>query len=414
MTTEPDGPLTYEGRSLHAPKEFVWGTHRAMAPAETLERIRPHLHHAGITRVADITDLDTIGIPVAVAMRPASATLAVEGGKGVTFEAAMTSAAMEAIERYVAEVDPLDDVHATVAEVADRLPVPADEFPMFRYASLSPSTRYAWTRVRELGTDEERLVPHDLVRLGVDEVLGPFTFAWAASSNGLASGNHLSEALCAGLYEVIERDATTCWQLAVAEGASKLVVDPATIEGPIISEILDRLDRVGVTTQIAWCPTDIGVPTCLALVADRNARVGVYKGYGCHLEPEVAMVRAVTEAVQSRTIIVAGARDDLIRPAYEAMKRSDAFSFDEMQADVIRVSLADIPNRATPTFDGDIAVMLDLLDAAGFHHVLARELDADVFEAAVARIVIPGLETYRFPWVRLTNRAKTFNPTKFG
>ena len=41
--------------------------------------------------------------PVAVAIRPASGTLAVEGGKGITRDAAFTSAAMEGIERYVAE-----------------------------------------------------------------------------------------------------------------------------------------------------------------------------------------------------------------------------------------------------------------------------------------------------------------------
>lgn len=406
--------LRYGGRTIHEPKQFVWGTHRAMDPAETLERIRPHLRHAGITRVADITGLDTIGIPVAVAIRPASATLAVEGGKGVTFAAAMASAAMEAIERFVAEVDPVDDVWGAVAEVADRVPVGADEFPMFRYAALSSRRAYAWTCMRDLRTDDEQLVPRDLVRLGVDEPEGPFMFPWAASSNGLASGNNLAEAICAGLYEVIERDATTCWQFALGEGAPRFVVDPATIDGPVITEILDTLDRAGVRTQITWCPTDVGVPTCMAFVLDSDPGIGVYKGYGCHLEPEVAMVRAVTEAVQSRTIFVAGARDDLIRPGYEAMKRSDVFTLDEFQTEMIHVSLADIPNRATPTFDGDITVMLDLLDRAGFDNVLARQLDADRFEAAVARVVIPGLETYRFPWVRLGDRARTFDPAAFS
>jgi ribosomal protein S12 methylthiotransferase accessory factor len=402
-------PLLYDGRTLRGEKQFLWGTHRAMPPEETLARIRPHLGRAGITRVADITGLDTIGLPVAVAMRPASGTLAVEGGKGVTLAAAMTSAAMEAIERFVAESDTLIDEWGTIAEVADRLPVAADRFPMFRYASISEHRAYAWTRMRNLLTDSECLVPWDLVALPVGDGV-PFGHPWAASSNGLASGNHLSEAICAALYEVIERDATSCWLLAHKKGARLLVVDPATIEGPAIVEVLNTLDRAGVEAQIVWCPTDIGVPTCLAYIVDRKRGVGIYKGYGCHLDLEIAMTRAVTEAVQGRTIFVAGARDDLLRGSYEALKRSDVFSPAEFLQGARMVSVSDIPNRATTSFHGDIAVMLEMLERAGFEHVLARELEASAFEAAVARVVVPGLEPYRFQWVAAGERARRFDP----
>jgi ribosomal protein S12 methylthiotransferase accessory factor len=413
VSADPHPPLRYAGRELRAEKEFVWGTHRAMSPATTLERIRPHLPKAGITRVADITGLDTIGIPVAVAMRPASGTLAVEGGKGVTLPAAFTSAAMEALERFVGEADPLADAWATPAEVADREAVPADAYPMFRYAAVSPRKDYAWTHMHDLLADEERLVPSDLVALPTGDPTRPLDHPWAAGSNGLASGNHLPEAVCAGLYEVIERDATACWQLAHRNGADQLVVDPATIDGPVISGILEQLDRAGVDALIVWCPTDVGVPTCIAYVVDRELNVGIYKGYGCHLDPEIAMTRAVTEAVQSRTIFVAGARDDLLRATYEAMKRSDVFTPAEFGRNARRVSLADIPNRATRTFHGDIAVMLERLRAAGFPRVLVRELDASGFECSVARVLVPGLEPYQFQWVAAGERALRFDPGRY-
>jgi ribosomal protein S12 methylthiotransferase accessory factor YcaO len=51
-------------------KGFASGTHRLVAPEVTLERIAPHLLRFGITRCADITGLDRIGIPVYVAVRP--------------------------------------------------------------------------------------------------------------------------------------------------------------------------------------------------------------------------------------------------------------------------------------------------------------------------------------------------------
>ena len=121
--------VVFAGEELRADKDWVRGTHRAMDPALTLARIRPHLSKAGITRIADITDLDTLEVPVAVAIRPASGTLTVEGGKGITRDAAFTSAAMEGIERYVAEEALVVDLDATVPEVADRLPVPRGCLP---------------------------------------------------------------------------------------------------------------------------------------------------------------------------------------------------------------------------------------------------------------------------------------------
>jgi ribosomal protein S12 methylthiotransferase accessory factor len=198
--------------------------------------------------------------------------------------------------------------------------------------------------------------------------------------------------------------------LAPATGTPRLVVDPATIDGPAIRELLETLDRAGVDVRIVWCPTDVGVPSCLAYVLDRERGIGTYKGYGCHLDPEIAMIRAVTEAVQSRTIFVAGARDDVLRPTHEAVKRSDVLTAIEFRRGGRTVSVADIPNRSTTSFHGDIAVMLELLQRAGFEHVLVRELDGSPFESSVARVVVPGLETYQFRWVAASERARGFEP----
>lgn len=413
MTVRSDAhpPLRYQGRTYAAHKEFVWGTHRAMPPEATLARIRPHLARAAVTRVGDITGLDTVGVPVAVAIRPASATLTVESGKGLTWIAAMTSAAMEAIERFVAETDPIVDERGTVEEVADRLPVAAHRFPMFRSASISLHHSYEWTRMHDLRTGRPFLVPADLVHLPTGRTDVPFNHPWTPSSNGLASGNHFPEAVCAALYEVIERDAAWCWQTAFRKGASPLVIDQATIAGPAIRQLLETLDQAGIDTEILWCPTEIGVPVCVAYVLDRQPGVGTYKGYGCHLDPEIAMIRAVTEAIQGRTVFVAGARDDIMRPVYDANKRQSSIARLDVSRTQERISIVDIPNRATTSFHGDIAVMLDLLGGAGFEHVLVRELEASEFECSVVRVVVPALAPYQFQWVAAGERARSFDPS---
>jgi ribosomal protein S12 methylthiotransferase accessory factor len=79
------------------------GTRRTRDPEDTMERIGPRLGDYGITRLADVTGLDVIGIPVVMSVRPLAATLSVSQGKGVTLTHARVSAAMEAIELWHAE-----------------------------------------------------------------------------------------------------------------------------------------------------------------------------------------------------------------------------------------------------------------------------------------------------------------------
>src|ERR1700716_4064363 len=85
------------------PKRFWQGTHRTADPGETLARVRPHAARMGITRLGNITGLDHIGIPVAVAVRPNSRSVSVSQGKGLELPQAMASALMEACEGFHAE-----------------------------------------------------------------------------------------------------------------------------------------------------------------------------------------------------------------------------------------------------------------------------------------------------------------------
>lgn len=56
--------------------------------------------HMGITRLANVTGLDVIGIPVVMACRPLSRSLAVAQGKGLDLASAKASALMESVKGY--------------------------------------------------------------------------------------------------------------------------------------------------------------------------------------------------------------------------------------------------------------------------------------------------------------------------
>src|SRR5262245_21405550 len=106
---------------MTATATFTHGTHRLVAPGVTLARILPLLPALGITRYADVTGLDRLGVPTYCAIRPAAATLQVSNGKGLTHASAKVSALMEAIELQHAESPDLDRlVRGSAQELVER------------------------------------------------------------------------------------------------------------------------------------------------------------------------------------------------------------------------------------------------------------------------------------------------------
>ncbi|MEO8184847.1 MAG: carbamoyltransferase C-terminal domain-containing protein [Deltaproteobacteria bacterium] len=79
-------------------------TLRSVSVQQTLARAMTKLSTLGVTRVADLTDFDRVGIPVFGATRPDvdSAQITATQGKGMSAIEARTSALLEAVERHAA------------------------------------------------------------------------------------------------------------------------------------------------------------------------------------------------------------------------------------------------------------------------------------------------------------------------
>ena len=194
-------------------------------------------------------------------------------------------------------------------------------------------------------------------------------------------------------------------------GIQPLRIANETISQPVIRGLLDQLASVGVAVDLLWCPTELGIPVFVGIVRDVEVPlVGSYKGYGCHLDPEIAMVRALTEAVQARTVIIAGSRDDIFRVQFRALRAMSAMTtqtFEQLES----IAAPEVPDAATPSFHGDVATMVDRLVANGFDRIVVRALPAEHLEVSVVRVFVPGLEGYRFPWIDTGSRASTFDPS---
>jgi len=111
-------------------KLYTTDTHRSIPPAETIARVRPYFAQMGIARVANVTGLDRIGLPVIMVSRPNSRSVAVSQGKGLSLDSAIASGVMQAAETWHGERIARPLRYASFADLArdsaviyvDRLP----------------------------------------------------------------------------------------------------------------------------------------------------------------------------------------------------------------------------------------------------------------------------------------------------
>lgn len=376
------------------PKGFSADAQRVIAPEQTLERIRPLFRQIGLTRLADVTHLDRIGIPVVLAVRPQSGYLAVDGGKGVTQAAALASAAMECVERHAGELTPIDRFNASYADLPCDQRLDGCHLPFAKNAIFSPRTVESWCWVQDLSNGSPVAVPSVMVSLERHRhrrsSLLPFHF----SSNGLNAGNTPIEALVGGLYEVVERDATTCTKLAWEAGAMRLCLNLDTIRNNHICLLVERIRSAGLSVVVLDCTVDTLVPTfCAYLFEANNPLAGLYHGYGTHLDPEVAVLRAVCEAAQSRLVFIAGSRDDSFGH-HRRIRHNHVAAHRQLLSIQPNLTLDAHPDASGPTFEQDALTLMAHLARIGAHRVLCADLTHPDVGVPVFRVIVPGLEGY--------------------
>ncbi len=379
-------------------KSFTDSTHRSRTPPETLAAFEPLMPRLGITRLANITGLDCIGIPVFVAVRPASRGLATAQGKGVDVASARASALMEAIETWHAErvqaasrIDTYDDLlrEGTAIDVTALHRRPGS-------SSWRPRP-LLWLTAHELIADAPRWVPWEAVSCDFSShLVRQATFL--QTTNGLASGNNLLEAIVYGLCEVIERDAVTLHNYSRRERQAERRIDLGTVEDSRCRTILQKLDTAGVEVAVWDCTSDIGIPVISALIVDspsarRWSSRGPFRGYGCHASREIALLRALTEAVQCRLTYISGSRDDLFPERFRALQRIDREgTLTRHLTGPCTHSFGAVPTMRNSTFNADLSDILARLQAAGLHEVAVCDLTRKDVGVPVVKVLVPGLE----------------------
>jgi ribosomal protein S12 methylthiotransferase accessory factor len=411
----------------------IAGTQRTLHAEDTLHRVHEAARNLGVTRLADITGLDHVGIPTYSAVVPASAdAISVYTGKGLCPVDAKVGALMEAIERQTILRERLPLLEGTIAELrqANAILDPRDLKEKL-CAGYSEKHPYSWIFGTDLMSGRDILVPAKFAGYLWNEVPHPPCFEHS-TTDGMASGNIREEAICQALCELIERDAWTMAEIGahLLPWARRRVVDPRNAEnGPDDFEMFPCLDleddpvvelfnRAGLHPVLHDITSDLGIPTIFAAIPDEMLPgfPMVHFGLGAHPDARVAARRALTEAAQSRCVDIQGVREDIV-PAASAPTVVNLHSrrIEKINRQLwilgeskVRRRLSDISSVVHDDIQMDVEHILSRLKARGIGEAIVVDFTPPGAPFAVVRVIVPELETWSVCHGPLGRRALNF------
>ncbi|KIC38516.1 hypothetical protein RA27_18885 [Ruegeria sp. ANG-R] len=372
-------------------KTYVLDTHRLRDPEQTLAIVKPFLRQMGITRIANLTGLDRVGLPTVMVTRPNSRSVAVSLGKGLSLSAAQASGVMEAIESWHAERVELPLRLSSHIDLAQDHVVDVARLPRVTGGRFDPHHAMLWVQGRDLGSDQPCWVPYEMV--DTDYTTSPVggQRAFPRTTNGLASGNDVTEASCHAICELVERDATTLWH----HRAVTPRVDPHTVDDPRCQQAMDRFAAAGLDLGIWDTTSDVGIASFRCAVCETGGATGhIGIGDGCHPDRAIALLRALTEAAQTRLTYISGARDDLDPEEFSDTARNwrNGYIRALIDGSAITGDFTACPTHVTESFAEDLSLLETRLSAVGIDQVITVDLSRPEIDIAVVRAVIPGLE----------------------
>ncbi|WP_265565493.1 TOMM precursor leader peptide-binding protein [Streptomyces hygroscopicus] len=235
-------------------------------------------------------------------------------GKGMSDLQARASALGEAIERY-SGLWQGDEAHiVTSARALGADAVALDTLQLFskeqfrnREKWRSRGTPFTWvpepfdetrdmafTPVWSLSEERHKYVPSAYLYYGFPSPPGPVVAL--ADSNGNAAGSSLEDAILQGYFELVERDSVAMWWY---NRTPRPAIDLNRTDIAYTGRWQEYYASIGRETWVLDLTSDLGIPVAAAV----SRRTGgptedILFGFGAHVDPAVAVTRALTEMNQ--------------------------------------------------------------------------------------------------------------------
>lgn len=409
------------------------GGHRSAAPEQVLEQYR-HLISPVTGIVKEIRRDDRgpaffnafrSGVNVASTVRNmdmlCSAMRAENSGKGITPLHAKVSALCEAIERYCGNFHGDEErvfgslrslgevaIHPNTCQLYHERQYAARsawnaEHPLFQYVCdpFDEDAVISWTPVWSLTQRRHRYLPTGLLYYGVPDDNGTHGRHYVhGDSNGAAAGSSIEDAVLQGLLELIERDAVAIWWYNRTRAPG---VDLDAFSDPWLDELRSVYAGLGREVWVLDVTSDLGIPVMVAI--SRNISGGpeeIVFGFGAHLDPSVALRRALTELNQMMPILVSNVDNERPVPRdpdLEAWRHSATVG---NQPHLVpdpgerpRVP-GDYNYAPCEDLSEDVAAIQGKLEALGMEVLVLDQTRPDI-GLPVVKVIVPGLRPF---WAR--------------
>lgn len=438
---EPAHPLILES----CKKTYIEGSgHRALAPQETLDRYGRHVSPicgavTMLERTSPMRD-DVMHVYVSghnVARGPQSLIdLKIDlrsssCGKGTNDAQAKASALCEGLERYCgiyrgdeprrpARLMDLGEaaIHPNACMLFSQRQYARRELPdayasIYTYVPhpLDPERVVEWTPVWSLTRGQSRYLPTAFCYFSYP-YNGEPDFC-VGCSNGNAAGNTREEAILQGFLELVERDSVSLWWYNRARVPG---VDLASFQDPYLDRLAGFWQKHRRALWALDLTTDLGIPAFAAV----SQRLGgqteqIMLGFGAHLDPKIAILRAATELNQMMV--------PLLRYGGEGAPPAIT---DKLTAHWLQTGrLADHPYLApsgpthtadcypscwTDDLKEDILLCKSRVEALGMEMLVLDQTRPEI-GMPVVKVVVPGLRHF---WARLAPGRLYDVPVKLG
>lgn len=257
----------------------------------------PQLFYASIRGFTDpiLTDGTTTSRPVS------------GGAASSNFTEAFSRAIGEFLERYALTLYRRKDfLRASVEKLRRRGKKHLDIFRLASFADwqkdrfpnrqFNETSNFFWAKGQELLSNTSALIPAQLVFWNYNARQKPEEpFLREPNTNGAAGHFTREEAIIAGIYELIQRDAFLIfWLNQIAPPRINL----DTIKDPSLLEVLEKLKRYRFEVALLNTTLDLRIPSCICVLINQSD-VGpkLTMGGGCNPNLERAFLTSITEAI---------------------------------------------------------------------------------------------------------------------
>lgn len=357
------------------------------------------------------------------------------GGKGMTSIQARVSGLGEAFERYsgVYRADEDPSVRATFRDLGDDA-IDLQDCLLFserQYASrqqwnarqgtqfhlipnpLDKDTPIEWSHAWSLTHQRFRYIPTVYAYYGHPDLKH---FFCGSDANGCSAGHTLEEAILQGFLELVERDGVAMWWY---NQARRPVVDVESFDIPYFRVLQSYYRQIDRDIWVLDLTTDLQIPI-FAAVSRRIDRPieDIIVGFGAHLDPKIAILRALTEANQFLPVVLEREADgstrylmmdaEMVAWLTKASIAQQAYLAPD-PAQVARTA-ANYPRIDNDDLLDDVQICVARAQEAGLETLVIDQTRPDV-GMKVCRVIVPGLRHF---WRRLGPGRLYEIPVKLG